>query len=552
MQIQKISFTPNQFTQKQIQFKANQENAFAPQQKNNTKRNVIIATAVATPIVIFGLYKALKRGKANEIIDTAVGIKELPEFKNPDAERIINETREKLTKKPIFSPEALDKRITNGATKPDAWSFDDMEKYYAELEEKAQAKIKQAEEEARRAIEETKRKGQELVASLDKLGKGTSVVDEKTINNVLETQGARKSNAWDPADMKRYYEGGCITEEYEHGVKVITYPKSLEGKQTIKKIYSNGEIETTTFNNLVEEITKDNKGNIIKKANIEKTLSGKKGIIEEFDPATGKVIKRKIFNGRNVEITNYHGDIRTTSVTDKDGKVVEKIFQKDKDGKYKCIRRNISYPDYPEAPIKTVEHLDNGYTKITESELKQTTITIKDKKGNIVDIKNILKGTDGGSGDLPPADAGKMLAAWYKDYLELCGKYGEPIRICGVKGGAWDHYYELCLRRDDPEAYATYLRNLAYRARYNEDARIALAIREGILKPGEIEQMTPDEKELLEIFQQLLKKLPEYEQKNFTEELNNQGLKNLEELLYRIKSRIEELEYSSQPIMVYA
>ena len=126
MQIQKISFTPSLFTNKQITFNANREQTFAPQQKNNTKRNVIIATAVATPVVIFGLYKALKRGKANEIIDTAVGIKELPEFKNPDAEKIINETREKLTRKPTFSPEALDERITNGTTKPDAWSFDDM------------------------------------------------------------------------------------------------------------------------------------------------------------------------------------------------------------------------------------------------------------------------------------------------------------------------------------------------------------------------------------------------------------------------------------------
>ena len=125
MQIQKISFTPNQFTQKQIQFKANQKNSFAPQQKNNTKRNAIIATAVATPVVLFGIYKMVKRGKANEIIET-VGIKELPEFKNPDAEKTINEIREKLTRKPIFSPEALDERVTNGATKPDTWSFDDM------------------------------------------------------------------------------------------------------------------------------------------------------------------------------------------------------------------------------------------------------------------------------------------------------------------------------------------------------------------------------------------------------------------------------------------
>ena len=66
MQIQKISFTPNQFTKKPIQFKANQQNAFAPKEKDNTKRNVIIATAVTVPVALFGIYKTKCRERKDE------------------------------------------------------------------------------------------------------------------------------------------------------------------------------------------------------------------------------------------------------------------------------------------------------------------------------------------------------------------------------------------------------------------------------------------------------------------------------------------------------
>lgn len=556
MQIKKLSFTPDLLANRQIAFGTNQENASAPQEKNNTTKNVIIATAVATPVVILGLYKALKRGKANEIIETTTGIKELPK---PNIEKIINETREKLTRKPTFSPEALDERITNGATKPDAWSFDDMAKYYEELEQQVQAEIRQAEENARRIAEKTKREGQELVASLDKLGKGTSVVDEKTVNNVLETQGARKSNAWDPADMKRYYENDCITESYENGIKKITYPRTLDGKQTIKTIYSDCEVETTTFKNITDEIVRNKDGKIIQKSHTERLRYGNKSVAEEFNPDNGSIIKRIVKNGGNTSVTGYHGDIKVTTYMSEDsGKLVTKTYQRE-NGKYKCIYRETTFPLYDSSYRKTVEQLENGYSKTTITDSKETKVIFRDKKGKILSEEFFSKpdGPDGPAGGkaVPPT---KMLAAWYKDYLALCGKYGEPVRICGVKGGAWDHYYELCLRRDNPEAYAAYLRNQEYRARYDESARICVAVRNGYIKPGVYEDMTPFEKELYEEFKELLKQLPEHERKRFLEEFNNSGIQSLEDLILDVRTKIHELanarsrEHQQQGIMIYA
>ena len=520
MQIQKISFTPNQFTQKQIQFKANQQNAFAPQEKNNTKRNVIIATAVTVPVALFGIYKMVKRGKANEVVETIVnGTKEAPKFKNPDAENTLNQTRELLTRKPVFSPEALDERITNGATKPDAWSFDDMAKYYEELEEQAQAAIKQAEENARRLAEEIKRKGQESVASLEKLGKGTSVVDEKTINNVLETQGARKSNAWDPADMKRYYESGCIEDYVENGKRIIKYPTTLDGKSVSKIIYPDGkQVEKTYF-----------KGKTVI------TTTNKNGAITEQ------------------QITTYGDDIKSTYTVDKKrGVCVEKLYQK-QNGKYVCIGRTTTdYNNAPSITVKTVEQLKDGYSKTTIANFDGETVIIRDKKGNIIDEKTFNKkgngpeGSNGPTGPIPPDSAGKLLDPWYTAYLKLCKEFGVQPRMCGVKGGAWDHFYELRLRKYDPEAYEGYLRIEAYRARYNEKSQIMQGLREGYLTEDLLETLSdPSNSELLKELRYYIAELSEGDYVAILRMIKNGKIKSVEELLstvQKIKQAAREAE----------
>ncbi len=67
---------------------------------------------------------------------------------------------------------------------------------------------------------------------------------------------------------------------------------------------------------------------------------------------------------------------------------------------------------------------------------------------------------------------GKLLAPWYKDYLRLCKMCNVSPRLCGVKGGAWDHYYELSLRVYDPDGYKSYIAIRKYRSQYNEKAKI--------------------------------------------------------------------------------
>ena len=66
----------------------------------------------------------------------------------------------------------------------------------------------------------------------------------------------------------------------------------------------------------------------------------------------------------------------------------------------------------------------------------------------------------------------KLLAPWYKDYLRLCKMCNVSPRLCGVKGGAWDHYYELSLKVYDPDGYESYMRIRKYRIQYNEKAQI--------------------------------------------------------------------------------
>ena len=67
---------------------------------------------------------------------------------------------------------------------------------------------------------------------------------------------------------------------------------------------------------------------------------------------------------------------------------------------------------------------------------------------------------------------GKLLAPWYKDYLRLCKMCHVSPRLCGVKGGAFDHYYELSLKVYDPDGYESYMRIRKYRIQYNEKAQI--------------------------------------------------------------------------------
>lgn len=54
----------------------------------------------------------------------------------------------------------------------------------------------------------------------------------------------------------------------------------------------------------------------------------------------------------------------------------------------------------------------------------------------------------------------------------MCKEFGVSPRPCG-KGGAWNHFYELRLKKSDPEAYEAYCRLQEYRSRYDDKAMLS-------------------------------------------------------------------------------
>ena len=63
----------------------------------------------------------------------------------------------------------------------------------------------------------------------------------------------------------------------------------------------------------------------------------------------------------------------------------------------------------------------------------------------------------------------KTFEPWYINYIKLCRQQGVNPRECGVPGGAYDHYLQL-QERQNPDTYSEYVKNLEYRAGYNENA----------------------------------------------------------------------------------
>ena len=107
MQIQSInSYIPKyQYQPRQIHFKSNEQNPFAPitkTHKEQRKKYLGIATAVTLiPIGIFALYKALKRGKTEEVTETITEtINEIQKtFTNKKGEKVIIEYKDNAIQK---------------------------------------------------------------------------------------------------------------------------------------------------------------------------------------------------------------------------------------------------------------------------------------------------------------------------------------------------------------------------------------------------------------------------------------------------------------------
>lgn len=195
-------------------------------------------------------------------------------------------------------------------------------------------------------------------------------------------------------------------------------------------------------------------------------------IEREYIDATGKLSSEIRYEKDRIVRTSYKDGVGKTSFIhdNKSGNTTMKHYEIDEKGKYRLVSREVDIPTT--STTITVEHKENGLTQITTESPASRSIVIKDKKGNIISSETIDKSRRPKKPDSPDAPMGKLLAPWYKDYLRLCKMCNVSPRLCGVKGGAWDHYYELSLRVYDPDGYKSYISIRKYRSQYNEKAKI--------------------------------------------------------------------------------
>ena len=194
-------------------------------------------------------------------------------------------------------------------------------------------------------------------------------------------------------------------------------------------------------------------------------------IEREYIDATGKLSSEIRYERDKVVRTSYNDFGKISFIHDeRSGNTILKHYEKSERGKYKLISREVTNPITE--TVTTTEHLNNGLTKITIENQEARIISIRDKNGQIISSETIDKSNPPEKTAPPSVPPVKILSSWYKHYLSLCKSFHVSPRPCGVSGGAWDHYYELNLKINDPDGYMDYIRDRIYRARYNEKAQI--------------------------------------------------------------------------------
>lgn len=261
-------------------------------------------------------------------------------------------------------------------------------------------------------------------------------------------------------------------------------------------------------------------------------------IEREYIDATGKLSSEIRYEKDRIVRTSYKDGVGKTSFIhdNKSGNTTMKHYEIDEKGKYRLVSREVDIPTT--STTITVEHKENGLTQITTESPASRSIVIKDKKGNIVSSETIEKSRRPKKPDSPDAPMGELLAPWYKDYLRLCKMCHVSPRLCGVKGGAWDHYYELSLRVYDPDGYKSYISIRKYRSQYNEKAKILEILDK--LDCGRLRAPLS----MSEISR--IKKLIE------SGELSDSTVKSLENLITETKAYHARMATQRQRVMVYA
>lgn len=261
-------------------------------------------------------------------------------------------------------------------------------------------------------------------------------------------------------------------------------------------------------------------------------------IEREYIDATGKLSSEIRYEKDKIVRTSYKEGVGKTSFIydKKSDNTTMKYYEVDEKGKYKLVSREVDIPTT--STTITVEHKENGLTQITTENPDLRHIVIKDKKGNIISSETIDKSSRPQKPDSPEAPVGRLLGSWYKDYLHLCEICHVAPRACGVKGGAFDHYYELRLRVYDPDGYKSYIAMRDYRAQYNEKAQVLDLLDK--LDKGDLSVPLSDS-EILKI-QDLIN----------SGELSDSFVRILEELIAETEAYRARMATQPQQVMVYA
>ena len=261
-------------------------------------------------------------------------------------------------------------------------------------------------------------------------------------------------------------------------------------------------------------------------------------IEREYIDATGKLSSEIRYGKDKIVRTSYKEGVGKTSFIydKKSGNTTMKYYEVDEKGKYKLVSREVDIPST--STTITVEHKENALTQITTENPDLRHIVIKDKKGNIISSETIDKSSRPQKPDSPEAPMGRLLGSWYKDYLHLCEICHVAPRACGVKGGAFDHYYELRLKVYDPDGYKSYIAIRDYRAQYNEKAQVLDLLDK--LDKGDLSVPLSDS-EILKI-QDLIN----------SGELSDSFVKTLENLIAETEAYRARMATQPQHVMVYA
>ncbi len=381
-----------------------------------------------------------------------------------EAQKALDSVRAKLDPKnnPVIDADFIDRQLSQPVTPDGNWELYSLNRQLAKEE---------------RISEKIKAKGQKLVSDLEaferRVDPDLGVKTDAELDAKLMPQKTRE-------EMQKFYTK--MAEKAEAEAKIAAerqakYETMMKLKEENPQEYARLKAERAKAQRLekqqqkADNLVKNTKivelenGTKVKRV-VEKTSAG--SIIRDYSVDSDKLIREVRVEKDKTIHTIYEENSKITFIKDKNGNSVQKVFEQNDKGQYKLNSREVFNKDLLQT--KTVTRLENGNTKIVCEDTKTKVITIKDKKGNIVseeviDKKHPTKGPD-------KPDVPKVLAPWYINYLKLCKEFGVSPRPCG-KGGAWNHFYELRLKKSDPEAYEAYCRLQEYRSRYDDKAMLS-------------------------------------------------------------------------------